>query len=496
MASPIAVPSRPRESSLIGKFTVLRTAPRELWVVYFTKVMEIAAYGLMQSTIVLWMSSDLGYTDAQAGDRYALWSTLITLVTLLVGSLTDSIGIKKSFLMGFWLCVGARLVMAVSEVKALVMVAGLLPLGVGVALMTPVMTTAVKAYSNTAQRSMAFSLFYTLMNVGFAISGWLFDDVRQRLGEHGTIVVAGMTFSTYRFLFLLAFLFTIPGLVVTLFGMRDGVRMTESGVEVAPRVVADKGGSLLDKISATIARTGVDTVRTFASVWGQATFYKFLGLLTLVVGVRLIFYHMHVTFPKFALRELGDGAPIGQLWGVLNPVLIVILVPTVGALAQRINSYTMMLWGTGLCALSAFVLAIPPHYFQGLADGWLGDLIAHRWLDVAGPVNPWYVSIALFTVIMSIGEALWSPRLYEYTAAIAPRGQEASYMALSLLPYFVAKFGVGLLSGRLLQSFVPAEGPRNAPALWLIVALMAAVCPVGLVLGRRWLQAAEDGRDS
>ena len=71
---------------------------------------------------------------------------------------------------------------------------------------------------------------------------------------------------------------------------------------------------------------------------------------------------------------------------------------------------------------------------QPLADGWLGNLIVHQWLGVAGAVNPLYISIFLFIVFLSIGEALWSPRLYEYSAAIAPHGQEASYMSLSMLP--------------------------------------------------------------
>ena len=47
----------------------------------------------------------------------------------------------------------------------------------------------------------------------------------------------------------------------------------------------------------------------------------------------------------------------------------------------------------------------------------------------------------LFVVLLSEGEAIYSPRLYEYTAAIAPKGQEASYMALSSLPFFLAKLG-------------------------------------------------------
>ena len=104
------------------------------------------------------------------------------------------------------------------------------------------------------------------------------------------------------------------------------------------------------------------------------------------------------------------------------------------------------------------------------------------------------VSIALFAVLLSVGEAFWSPRLYEYTAAVAPQGRVGSYMALSLLPYFLAQFGVGMLSGRLLAAYVPEHGARDPSTLWLIVAAMAAVCPLGLLAFRRWLRVPEAGR--
>ncbi|MDY0062864.1 MAG: hypothetical protein RBU45_23850 [Myxococcota bacterium] len=47
---------------------------------------------------------------------------------------------------------------------------------------------------------------------------------------------------------------------------------------------------------------------------------------------------------------------------------------------------------------------------------------------------PLLVAIVLCVLVYSVGEACCSPRLYEYPAAIAPRGQEGSYLALSLLP--------------------------------------------------------------
>ena len=110
-------------------------------------------------------------------------------------------------------------------------------------------------------------------------------------------------------------------------------------------------------------------------------------------------------------------------------------------------------------------------------------------------VNPYYVMIFLFVLLLSIGEAFYSPRLYEYTAAIAPKGQEASYMAMSYLPFFLAKLAVGPLSGVLLAWFCPATGPRHSETLWLIIGLSTMIAPVGLFLFQRFIRVHEAGRE-
>jgi len=116
-------------------------------------------------------------------------------------------------------------------------------------------------------------------------------------------------------------------------------------------------------------------------------------------------------------------------------------------------------------------------------------------MSVSGAVNPYYVMICLFVVVLSLGEACYSPRLYEYTAAIAPKGQEASYMAMSALPYFLAKLGVAPLSGVLLSWFCPAAGPRHSETLWLIIGLTTLIAPVGLFVFQRFIRVHEAGRD-
>ena len=102
--------------------------------------------------------------------------------------------------------------------------------------------------------------------------------------------------------------------------------------------------------------------------------------------------------------------------------------------------------------------------------------------------------IALFVVLLSIGEAFYSPRVYEYAASIAPKGQEASYGALSYVPFLLAKLLIGTFSGFLLTKYCPEVGERHSGVMWLAVALTASISPIGLLVLRRFIRVHEVGR--
>src|SRR2546421_7889677 len=112
------VPDHPSAfARFLEKFTVLKGATRELWLVFAIKFLAVAAYGLTNSTLKLWLSSDFGYSDKQALGLVAAWSLSMTVFTLLVGSLTDAIGLRKTFFLGVWICVAARAVMGFTTLK-------------------------------------------------------------------------------------------------------------------------------------------------------------------------------------------------------------------------------------------------------------------------------------------------------------------------------------------------------------------------------------------
>jgi len=480
----------------LGKFTVLKGAPRELWITFMVKFLGVAAYAVTNLTIKLWLSSDFGFSDQEALALVLVWSVTMTGVTLLVGSLTDALGFRRTFFLGVWVCLVARLVMVLASNKWVGLVGGLFPLAIGEALGTPVLVAAVRRYSSTKQRSISFSTFYMMMNVGFLVAGYLFDYVRQGLGEHGhlTLPWINVTVTTYRALFFVSWGLELS-LLPFLYFVRRGAEATDEGLKINPAKPGVAGENVWQAFWRTVREAFNDTVRLFAGLLRQRSFYRLLAFLGLIAFLKLILMQMYYAFPTFGIRELGEGAPVGTLWNI-NSWLIIFLVPVVGALTQRYPAYRMTILGAIITAVSVFVMALPTGWFQSLANGWAGDLIGHRYCRLTGPVHPYYVMIALFVIIFSFGEAFYSPRVYEYAAAIAPRGQEASYSALSYIPLLLGKVLAGSISGELLAKYCPEVGPRHSATMWLVIGLLATICPLGLIVFRRCIRVHEAGRDN
>jgi dipeptide/tripeptide permease len=495
---PAELPVGGHTPSFVERFLVLGGAVRELWLSLALKMLAFFAYTVMNQTLALWLTSDLGYSDTKAGLLVMGWSSIMTLFTVLVGSFTDAIGLRKTILFGTAICLFARIVMTAAVAPGVALPLGLVPLAIGEALIGPVLVAAIRRYTTTPQRSISFSMFYVMMNVGILLGNLVFDYVRdpKRLGENGHFILPllHVSLSSYRTLFLTSAVLSIPGFLLVLLFLRDGVEATDEGVKITAASSRHSEYGFFIRAARSTADAARNTARIFSSLWGQPGFYRFLLFLSLAACLRLVIVHMYYTYPKFGIRELGPGARIGRLWAI-NPFIIILLVPLVGALTQKISAYRMVTFGGFIAASSVFIMALPPPWFSSVANGWFGDLIAHKWLEVTGPVNPYYVMIPIFVFCFSIGEAVYSPRLYEYAAVIAPKGQEASYTALSFLPFFLAKVLVGGFSGIMLQAFCPATGPRHSGTLWLITALTAAIAPIGLLTLRKYIRGHEAGRE-
>jgi MFS family permease len=212
----------------------------------------------------------------------------------------------------------------------------------------------------------------------------------------------------------------------------------------------------------------------------------------LIGFLKAIFLQMDYVFPKFGDRELGLHAPVGKLAGI-NSIVIIVLAPVVGALTQQFAAYRMVIIGGAICAAGVFIMALPPAWFEAAVNSGVGQWLGHSYLGLSGGIHPYYIMTAIYLIVFSVGEAFYSPRVYEYAAAIAPPGQEASYGALAYIPFLIGKLLIGT-AGWILAAFCPEQGPRRSNIMWLIFALAASVAPVGLVIFRRYIRVPEAGR--
>jgi dipeptide/tripeptide permease len=415
--------------SVAESLRALGRAPRELWIVYAMKLCESVAYFAIYSVLVLFLSDDLGYSDLEAGGLAGTWLTVVSLVVFVSGFVSDTLGVRRALFLAAVSCVVGRGLLAFGGDRAWVL-AGLTVMVWGVASMKPTMNAAVRSYTTPASVAFAFSLYYVLMNVGSMAQGPLISGFRSAF-PHGTLL-GGLAFSSSELVFLVAFGASVVNLGLS-FLLRD------------PPVPATPPAHPLQAAREVLA---------------EPAFWRFLAFVGLLTMVRLVFQHAHLTWPKYAIREFGETFPYATYWS-LNPAMIVVLTPLATAVTRRWPVYPTIVAGALLSSVSIFAMALST--------------------SVAASV--------VFIVVLSLGEAIWSPRLYEYTATIAPRGRESSYMGLSEVPLFVAKPIAGFLSGWLLQTYCPADGPRSSTTMWWLVGGMTIAAPAAMVFLRSRLEA-------
>ena len=130
----------------------------------------------------------------------------------------------------------------------------------------------------------------------------------------------------------------------------------------------------------------------------------------------------YLRFERFEIIETVDAMTI-----------IVITIPAT-ALAKRLQPLSAMVLG--------FVLATGCWFIMGSIP------------TIAGAV----AAMMLF----ALGEAIQSPRFYEYVANLAPPDQVGTYMGFAFLPIAIGTFIAGWSSGYLVSHYVEGGQPGRA----------------------------------
>lgn len=431
--------------------------PREIWFTYLIKVLESLCYFSSVLVLMIFLTQDMGLTDTAAGTIFGIFSASMSFFMLFVGFIADSMGIKKALIVGLLIALVGRLAITFTT-EPWIVYPGLFILSVGFAYMIPLIAAAVKLFSTKKAQKYAFSWYYVVMNVGSFIAGISLDWLRNTFTEAMNFSVMGLDLVVrpIQIIFFVAVLATLVSLVVVIFFVRTHIPAEELGRDEE----GDSSGDAAETEKARAESEGKSALQVMKEVVSEKIFWIFMAFIFLLVLVKMIFQYNHSLYPLY-MERIGLKEWTGTLYSI-NPLIIIFLVPVMTSITSKMKSYNVIVVGSFIAAGSVF--------FMGFAES--------------------IMMIVMYQVVLSLGEAIYSPRIYDYTATIAPKGKEASYMAYSKAPMFFAKVGAGPITGILLANLCAAGSTpetRNSELMWIIVGVSTMISPITLILARKWL---------
>jgi MFS family permease len=519
MSTPSAPEGQERKSPLkeiVQPFIDLVHAPRALWGINLGYVIEGMVYFGMLGYLAIYFSSFV----FQGVDRADEWShsmvmvltSGITLAMFLLGFVADKGGVRFALVAAFVLLLAGRILISgaptvfglspqgVGSPLHLVTMAGILLVVIGYGMYQPAAYAGVRQFTTPKTAAMGYAMLYALMNLG----GWLPTFAFLLRDKNFLGLGIPGTFWVYTAFTLVALLCTVG-----LLSKRTVAQALASAREETARLKQDEAPKDDGKPPAQAGREP-ETVRAvwvpfhlwiFMALVLAAIFWrlpfpwstwvaggvacvwlilvivpptrrwlarhplangKFFFFIFALIPVQTLFTYNWLVLPQYISRTFAGGW-IGDYFEIgsnANPILIFVLVPVIAALTQKAKVYRMMVIGTFVMAAPAFLLAIKPH-----------------WSTLFG-----------YILIMTVGEAMWSPRFLQYAAEIAPEGRTGAYMGVAQLPWFMTKMLVPLLySGWMMDRYCPQVGAKHTEFMWLIFGCIAVASPILLLLARGWI---------
>lgn len=170
-----------------------------------------------------------------------------------------------------------------------------------------------------------------------------------------------------------------------------------------------------------------------------------------LVGVSVFWNYNLALFPIYMKYEI-NSTHYGNVESI-NPMFIPLFTAIVGALFPRANPYNMVIYGTVILALSAM------------------PLVFYSTMNAA----------ELYVFLMTIGEAVYSPKVELVEFNIAPPQLAGLYTSLTKIPVGIFRV-IGMLSNSFLIDDMCSDGVKDrCSEIWATAVAIALTTPVLLL---------------
>jgi proton-dependent oligopeptide transporter, POT family len=305
---------------------------RSFWIANFTEIFERVAYYATTAVLAVYLSEQLHFSNELTGWLVGTFGLVVWFLPILGGTLADWFGFRRALMLAYLvMTVGYFLLGSLSAPwmeglrhamtdKWLVLAILMIPaLGPGVVKPCVAGTTARASAENV--RSIGYSIYYTLVNIGGALGPIMAFVVRKQLG-------LGIA-SVFRFAALSVFLM----FWVTIFFYREPVRSGEQ----------------------TVSSVGA-AIKNMFVVLGNLRFVLFLLIFS---GFFVIFWQQYISVPLFVRRYVNPDANFDLLLSI-DPIIVICCQILVTYLTRKMRAFTVMTLGFLITSLAWILLAIHP----------------------------------------------------------------------------------------------------------------------------------------
>jgi dipeptide/tripeptide permease len=303
---------------------------RPFWVANISELFERLSYYAAFASLARYLHETLSFPAAQATSLTGLFGGLVWFLAAFGGTLADRLGFRRSLSLAYFILSCSYFLLGSLGSSWLAPIRAALPLwllvgfvlmlpALGIALVKPCVVGTTARASTENVRSLGYSIYYTLVNIGGAAGPYMASWVHQHMRVESVFRVAAL--SVFLMFFAVLLLFKEP----------------RQSNEVP---TASAGAAW----------------RNFVTVLGNPQFMIFLLIFS---GYWIVYWQEFIILPIY-IHEYVNSSTDTELMLVTGPLTVIALQLLMSFLMKKVAAFRAITLGTLVSALAWLILIVHP----------------------------------------------------------------------------------------------------------------------------------------
>ena len=303
---------------------------RPFWVANITELFERLSYYAAFASLARYLHETLNFDIERAAGLAGLFGGLVWFLAAFGGTLADRLGFRRALSLAYFILSCSYFLLGSLGSPWMAPIRNALPLVVlvtivlmlpalGIAMVKPSIVGTTARASKESARSIGYSIYYTLVNIGGALGPLVASWVHQRMPVEKVFLVAAL--SVFFMFFAVLLFFKEP----------------RSAGETEVVSLAQAAGNF----------------------WTVVTNPRFMLFLLIFSGYWIVYWQEFVTLPLYVHNYISAKADT-ELMLVTGPLVVISLQLVVSYLAQKIPAFTAIILGTLISGLAWVLLIMAP----------------------------------------------------------------------------------------------------------------------------------------